>query len=646
MKKLLSVFISLVLLFTSLAIASSFTNADEGKYKFNGMDLLVLKKCIFGSGELSAEQRVLYDLNNDGKHNGMDLLLMKKIILGIDVNPEQIATTITNGQSEATTITNEPTESTTVTNEPTETTTVSKEPTNGLLYTLNEDKKSYSVSKGTAGNQKQIVIASEYNGLPVTEIGDSAFEECTDTLRIIIPDSIKKTGKSAFAYCNDTLIFFEGTSIPDTNISFMHYTWIMTWDFSVKAIIVPDEALSAYRTEWNEHKTKIYAYSHIVDDIFIIENKTLVMYVAKNETVIVPDTVEHIGISAFEFHFQLKSVTLPGNLKSIGNYAFLYCFNLTDINLPDGLINIKNNAFAMCTSLADVILPDSLTELGGSAFYDTNIKSIVIPDGIKEIKGNTFYYCKKLESVTLPKNLEIIDQYAFGSCTALKSIILPDTLLEIKRMAFYNTDIKEIEIPKNVMNIEPQSFRESDSLENISVKKENKTYRSEGNCIIRISDNTLIIGIDTSIIPKGIKHIDECAFYARKKIKTVIIPQGVETIGDNAFSNCSSLETVIMYEGVKEIGRWSFQVNPSLKSIIIPKSVEKIGIMSFYDVGDNYKIFYGGKDINEWKSIDIGASGNTKFINSSPYYYSAIKPGASGNYWRYDDNGIMPVIWN
>jgi len=61
------------------------SSADDDSYKFNGMDLLHLKKYILGSGGLSELQKVLYDFNFDGKYNGMDLLLMKKIILGIDV---------------------------------------------------------------------------------------------------------------------------------------------------------------------------------------------------------------------------------------------------------------------------------------------------------------------------------------------------------------------------------------------------------------------------------------------------------------------------------------------------------------------------------------------------------------------------------
>ena len=55
----------------------------------NGMDLLLLKKQILGSGEFSEHAKRQADVNYDGKINGIDLLYMKKCILSI-VEPLKI----------------------------------------------------------------------------------------------------------------------------------------------------------------------------------------------------------------------------------------------------------------------------------------------------------------------------------------------------------------------------------------------------------------------------------------------------------------------------------------------------------------------------------------------------------------------------
>ena len=53
----------------------------------------------------------------------------------------------------------------------------------GLEFTLNEDGKSYSVSKGTF-TKTQLFVPNTYNGLPVTSIGNYAFYNCTSLTSI------------------------------------------------------------------------------------------------------------------------------------------------------------------------------------------------------------------------------------------------------------------------------------------------------------------------------------------------------------------------------------------------------------------------------------------------------------------------------
>ena len=60
----------------------------------------------------------------------------------------------------------------------------------GLLYSLNNDEASYSVTGIGTCTDTSIAIPSVYNGLPVTAIGKRAFFDCRSLISVIIPDSV------------------------------------------------------------------------------------------------------------------------------------------------------------------------------------------------------------------------------------------------------------------------------------------------------------------------------------------------------------------------------------------------------------------------------------------------------------------------
>ena len=75
------------------------------------------------------------------------------------------------------------------------------EPTWELLnFTLIDDGTAYEVSSDST-HATHIVIPSEYNGLPVTRIGNDAFIEFRNLKSIYIPDSIIRIGVRAFYLC-------------------------------------------------------------------------------------------------------------------------------------------------------------------------------------------------------------------------------------------------------------------------------------------------------------------------------------------------------------------------------------------------------------------------------------------------------------
>ncbi len=105
--------------------------------------------------------------------------------------------------------------------------------TEELIYKLNDDGKAYtliSVGKCTCEN---IVIPETYNGLPVTSIGDSAFNRCYTVKSITLPSSVTEIWHRAFANCYQ----LESVNIPSgvTGIGF----YVFSGCKALRSVIIP-----------------------------------------------------------------------------------------------------------------------------------------------------------------------------------------------------------------------------------------------------------------------------------------------------------------------------------------------------------------------------------------------------------------------
>ena len=190
------------------------------------------------------------------------------------------------------------------------------------------------------------------------------------------------------------------------------------------------------------------------------------MWQISNETLYIsgegemPDYVSPNYAPWFEYRSQIHKCVIEFGVKTIGNWAFQYCYNLTSITIPNSVILIKGATFFNCTSLTSITIPEGVKSIGNYAFDNCyNLTSITISNSVKNIGKEAFTLCTKLASITLPDSLESINDGTFSRCERLTSIIIPNSVTSIGKEAFFWCfGLTSIVIPNSVTNIGDKAF--------------------------------------------------------------------------------------------------------------------------------------------------------------------------------------------
>lgn len=183
-------------------------------------------------------------------------------------------------------------------------------------------------------------------------------------------------------------------------------------------------------------------------------------------------------IRTYAFYKQsgLYRINIPSNsVKEIGSHSFTYS-SIAAINdddnviIPDGVESIGSSAFEYCRSLSgNLTLPDSLKTIGSYCFEESKLRKVFIPDSVESIGRAAFLNCSYINEVRLSNSLTLIDQGVFMGCDSLTSIEIPDSVTFIDSNAFSQCDyLTFVKLPKNLTDLGSNVFSGCDSLTSVN----------------------------------------------------------------------------------------------------------------------------------------------------------------------------------
>lgn len=172
---------------------------------------------------------------------------------------------------------------------------------------------------------------NEEDEVVVNEIGEKAFENCTEVPEIIISSTITKIGNYAFSGCSKLNTITLPYSVTEIGDSIFYDCRGLT---SIKVAVANQNFTHYNGVLYDTEGKKLYAYPL---------NKS-------DEAYKLSDNLESIENNAFRGFERLKNVMLPKNLTHIGDTAFENCINLESVLIPKSVTSIGNNAFLNCSA--------------------------------------------------------------------------------------------------------------------------------------------------------------------------------------------------------------------------------------------------------------------------------------------------------
>ena len=383
---------------------------------------------------------------------------------------------------------------------------------------------------------------------PVTSIGTSAFEGCTNLQSVTLPSSITVIYTDAFYGC---------TKLGDVNLPEGLTTIYLRafYNCNLDTIIIPSTVTSIGNKAFQSNPIKSVTWlpancSIGTDDSapFYSTNSKITSFTFGNQVQTIPAYLcKNMSL--------LDTIVLPPSVSSLGQYAFMYCTSLKSINLPVTQKTLPISFLEGCTSLESIELPATLTTINQDAFYGcSKLANVNLHEGITTINQRAFYGCK-LAAITIPQTVTYIGSKAFQGNPTTAVTWLPKTCDtgSDDNAPFYSTSSKitSFVFGDSVQTIPGYLCKSMDKLENV-------------------------------VLPENLTTIGQYAFYGCSLLNDVAIPASVSSIGTYAFAFCKAIKNFVFPAGIKTLTTSVLEGCWSLEDVVIPASVTTINTDAFY----------------------------------------------------------------
>ena len=433
----------------------------------------------------------------------------------------------------------------------------------------------------------------------VTTIDASAFENKTNLLKVVVPNSVTSIGLGAFKGCN---------SIEDITLPFVGASETATYYEAVFGYIFGYEKQSS--TSKYKSSTEDYPilYTEFANEKYtdvslgvnqFSKERLKEKYVSKSGMTYYYNVYYYIDYYIYHLPTSIRNVTITSQ-TNIPVAAFNNCDFIETITLSADVENIGEYAFQNGQSLI--------------SFNSAEIGVFNIPKNVTNINNYVFYGCEKATTVTLGNNVSNIGNYAFSGCVNISKFnseneyefILPAKVVNIGKYAFQNVQtIKKVVVPDSVTSIGLGAFKGCNSIEDITLpfvgaraeatcydavfgyifgyekqssdskyksstvdypvlKTEflNKQY-SDGTIGINQFSKERLKNYDSNKSGMTIYYLtyyyeDYYIYYIPTTIKNVTITSQTN-IPVAAFNNCDFIETITLLTDVESIGDYAFQ---------------------------------------------------------------------------------------